>query len=83
MYCESFSSFMNRIFFADKTVIEEVYLHTLLQFVTCMLQQRNHFSLLLRNTKFRKSDMLPSSGEVGDTYCVGSVRKSKPQSMEE
>jgi hypothetical protein len=32
---------------------------------------------ILRNTTFRKLDLLPSSGEeVEDNYRVGSVRKS-------
>jgi hypothetical protein len=34
-------------------------------------------SSLLKNTTFRKLDLIPSSGEeVGDTYSVGSVRKT-------
>jgi hypothetical protein len=35
------------------------------------------FRRTLKNTTFRKLDLFPSSGEgVGDTYSVGSVRKS-------
>jgi hypothetical protein len=30
----------------------------------------------LENTEFRKRDLFPSSGEGGDIYAVGSVRKS-------
>jgi hypothetical protein len=30
----------------------------------------------LENTTFRKLDLFPSSGEGGDTYSVGSLRKS-------
>jgi hypothetical protein len=33
-------------------------------------------SVILKNTTFRKRDLFPSSGEVGDTYSVGSLRKS-------
>jgi hypothetical protein len=39
---------------------------------------------MLKDTMFQKLDLFPSSGKrVGDTYCVGSVRKSKPQSLGE
>jgi hypothetical protein len=35
-------------------------------------------------SKFWKLDLFPSSGErVGDTYFVGSIRKSHPQSLDE
>jgi hypothetical protein len=31
----------------------------------------------LENTTFRKLDLFPSSGDGGDTYSVGSLRKSQ------
>jgi hypothetical protein len=32
---------------------------------------------------FQKLDLFPSSGErMGDAYSIGSVRKSKPQSLD-
>jgi hypothetical protein len=34
------------------------------------------YSIKLENTRFEKLDLLLSSGEGGDTYSVGSLRKS-------
>jgi hypothetical protein len=31
---------------------------------------------------FQKVDLFPSSGEEGDTYSVGSLRKRQPQSLD-
>jgi hypothetical protein len=33
------------------------------------------------NTTFRKLDLFPSSSEGVDTYCVGYLKKSQPQSL--
>jgi hypothetical protein len=39
---------------------------------------------MLKNTPFRKLDLFPFSGEeMGDTYSLGSVRKSYPQSLDQ
>jgi hypothetical protein len=35
----------------------------------------------LENTVFWKLDLFPSSVQVGDTYSVGPLRKSEPQSL--
>jgi hypothetical protein len=47
----------------------------------------NHGELWIQfgNTTFRKLDMFPSSGKGGggDTFSVGSLRKSEPQSLDE
>jgi hypothetical protein len=36
----------------------------------------------LENTTFRKLDLSLSSGEGEDTYSLGPLRKSEPQSMD-
>jgi hypothetical protein len=37
-----------------------------------------------KNTTFRKLDLFPSLGEgAGDSYSVGLVRKSEPQSLDQ
>jgi hypothetical protein len=54
-----------------------------------IIEHRDNFTFLpypssgiLKNTTFWKLDLFPSIYEgVGDTYSVGSIRKSKPKSL--